>query len=104
VVAVGDILESYQANGYTDSQGPEAARAAVAKLYSSEECEMTTSDVVLANGASGALRLIIAALCSEGSNILVPRRGFTYSLAAPQGVECRYYDCLVCLLICRVDD
>ena len=53
-------------------------------------------DVFMANGASGAIWLAIGALCPRGSNILLPRPGFTYCVAAdPMGVECRYYDCLV---------
>lgn len=91
-----DALESYQANGYTDTEGSAAARAAVAEIYSSEEFLLTKDDVLMSNGASGALWLAIGAICPRGSNILLPRPGFTYCVAAdPMGVECRYYDCLV---------
>jgi hypothetical protein len=57
----------------------------------------------MANGASGAIWLAIGAVCPRGSNILLPRPGFTYCVAAdPMGVECRYYNCLVSSLILRI--
>jgi tyrosine aminotransferase len=96
VDAVRNALESYQANGYTDTEGAVGARNAVAELYSNEEFQLTKEDALMANGASGALWLAIGAICPRGSNILLPRPGFTYCVAAdPMGVECRYYDCLV---------
>ena len=90
-------LETYKSNGYTPTEGSDVARQAVAKQYSNGEFKLEGRDVFLANGASGALWLAIGALCPRGSNILLPRPGFTYSVAAdPMEVECRYYDCLVC--------
>ena len=72
------------------------AREAVAAEYSSEEFKLNGKDVFMANGASGAIWLAIGAVCPRGSNILLPRPGFTYCVAAdPMGVECRYYNCLV---------
>jgi tyrosine aminotransferase len=111
VEAVKEALSTYHANGYTDTEGSGPARAAVAKIYSCEEFQLTKDDVVLANGASGALYLAIGALCPKKSNILLPRPGFTYSVVAnSMEVDCRYYDCLVfsppyffvtvCLLMC----
>jgi aspartate/methionine/tyrosine aminotransferase len=89
-------LESYQSNGYTDTEGSSVARAAVAEKYSNSEFQLDKDDTFMANGASGALWLAIGAICPRGSNILLPRPGFTYCVAAdPMGVECRYYDCLV---------
>ena len=96
VDAVIDALKSYQANGYTETEGSARARAAVADLYSSHEFALGKEDVFLANGGSGAIWLVISAVCPRGSNVLLPRPGFTYCVAAdPMGVECRYYDCLV---------
>jgi len=72
------------------------ARTAVAEVYCNDEFSLEKEDVFLANGASGALWLAIGTVCSQGSNVLLPRPGFTYGVAAhPMGVECRYYDCLV---------
>ena len=96
VEAVQQALQTYRANGYTDTEGSAEARSAVAKEYCSDEFQLTKNDVLLANGASGALHLAIGALCPRGSNILLPRPGFTYCVAAQSmEVECRYYDCLV---------
>jgi aspartate/methionine/tyrosine aminotransferase len=97
VDAVCDAVSTYQANGYTGTEGSDAARTAVAKTYSCDEFQLTKDDVFLSNGASGALWLTIGALCPRGSNILLPRPGFTYCVAVhSMEVECRYYDCLVC--------
>ena len=96
VDAVTKALETYQANGYTATEGHDDGRLAVAKKYSNEEFELAGRDVFLANGASGALWLAVGSVCPRGSNILLPRPGFTYCVAAdPMEVECRYYDCLV---------
>jgi tyrosine aminotransferase len=96
VDAVTEALTTYKANGYTDTEGSMRAREAVAEEYSSEEFKLNGKDVFMANGASGAIWLAIGAVCPRGSNILLPRPGFTYCVAAdPMGVECRYYNCLV---------
>jgi aspartate/methionine/tyrosine aminotransferase len=96
VEAVHEALHTYEANGYTDTEGSAEARSAVAKLYNSEEFQLTKHDVFVTNGASGALHLAIGALCPRGSNILLPSPGFTYSVAAQSmEVECRFYDCVV---------
>lgn len=98
VEAVQQSLSTYRSNGYTDTEGSAAARMAVAQMYRTEDefRLLGKDDCFLANGASGALHLAIGALCPRGSNILLPRPGFTYCVAAQSmGVECRYYDCLV---------
>jgi aspartate/methionine/tyrosine aminotransferase len=96
VDAVCEAVSNYKANGYTDTEGSAAARTAVAQVYSSPEFELSGKDVFMANGASGAIWLAIGAICPRGSNVLLPRPGFTYCVAAdPMGVECRYYNCLV---------
>lgn len=95
VDAVHEALETYKANGYTASAGTDDSRAAVAKIYSTEEFQLTKDDVFLANGASGALNFAITALCPKKSNILLPSPGFTYCIVVPMEVECRYYDLLV---------
>lgn len=96
VDAVRDAISTYKANGYTDTEGTATSRAAVSKIYSCDEFQLTKDDVFLANGASGALWLVIGALCPRGSNILLPKPGFTYCVSAhSMEVECRYYDCLV---------
>jgi aspartate/methionine/tyrosine aminotransferase len=96
VDAVRDALSTYLANGYTETEGSAEARGAVAEIYESEEFRLTKSDVFLANGGSGALWMAIGSVCPRGSNILLPKPGFTYCVAsASMEVECRYYDCLV---------
>jgi tyrosine aminotransferase len=52
--------------------------------------------VVLTNGCSGALDLVITAIANEGQNILVPRPGFALYevLCGSKGIEARFYDLL----------
>lgn len=53
------------------------------------------NDVVLTNGASEALDMVITVLCKPGSNILFPRPGFAYSVSTnARHVEDRYYNLL----------
>lgn len=96
VDAVTRALHSHKADGYAPSHGFESARNAVATKYSSEEAPLTSKDVLLTSGASHALEICINTLCDEGSNILIPRPGFSLyrTLAEAKKIECRYYDLL----------
>lgn len=51
-------------------------------------------DVVIANGCSGALELVITSLLDEGSVLLVPRPGFPLYevIARSHGARVAYYD------------
>ena len=59
------------AAGYVNACGTPEARTAIASHHSS-----SPDDVIVANGASGALELALTALLDEGSILLVPRPGF----------------------------
>jgi tyrosine aminotransferase len=54
--------------------------------------------VIITSGASGAIAIAIPALADAGHNILVPRPGFSLyaTVCGHYGIECRYYDLLVC--------
>lgn len=73
------------------------ARTAIANEYNTPEAPLAPSDIILANGCSGALEMCVNVLCNEGSNILIPRPGFSLyaSLAATRFVETKYYNLLV---------
>ena len=84
-------------NGYTRSTGYEEARQAIADMYTCEQAPLTSEDIIIASGCSGALDLAIGALGDEGSNILVPAPGFSLytTLASAKGIETRSYKCRV---------
>lgn len=77
--------------------GTEQARAAVAEKFDHPDAPLTSRDVILANGCSGALDLAINALCSEGQNMLIPRPGFSLydNLAVSRFIEPRFYNLVV---------
>lgn len=88
-----DVLRAGTANGYSHSTGLETSRAAVAARYSGGYSKLTSEDVILTGGASGALELVLGTLANEGDNILLPQPGFPLftTLAEHFGIECRYY-------------
>lgn len=97
-VAVEALVKSVREakwNGYTRSTGYEEARQAIADMYTCEQAPLTSEDIIIASGCSGALDLAIGALGDEGSNILVPAPGFSLytTLASAKGIETRSYKC-----------
>jgi len=48
------------------------ARKAIAEKYSTPEHPLTVDDVIITSGCSGALEMVISALCEEGHNLLLP--------------------------------
>lgn len=86
------------AAGYVNACGTPHARAAIA-AHHSKQCSVSSvspDDVIVANGASGALELALTALLDIGTVILVPRPGFPlYSvIAESHGASVVYYDLL----------
>lgn len=77
------------------------ARKAIAEANSVPSAPLAPSDVILANGCSGALEMCVNVLCNEGTNILLPRPGFSLyaSLAATRFVEAKYYNLLVSIYL-----
>jgi alanine-synthesizing transaminase len=63
---------------YADSMGIAEARAAVARYATGKKGipGVTADDVVMANGASEAITLAIAALVNPGDNIMTPSPGY----------------------------
>jgi tyrosine aminotransferase len=79
------------AAGYVNACGTPEARAAIAKHH-----DTTDDNVIVANGASGALELALTALLDEDSVLLVPRPGFPlYTvIAESHGASVIHYDLL----------
>ncbi|KAG0171781.1 hypothetical protein DFQ28_006377 [Apophysomyces sp. BC1034] len=94
--SVVNQVKSYKANGYPPAHGTLQAREAVAEAHAHPDAPLTANDVILCNGASGALELCVNVLCNNGSNILLPRPGFSLygSLATTRFVESKYYNLL----------
>ncbi len=85
--------------GYVNACGTHEARAAIASYHSkqsSEIIDVTPEDIIVANGASGALELALTALLDEDSVLLVPRPGFPLYqvIAASHGARVVHYDLL----------
>ena len=72
--AVTEALHSIaQAAGYAPATGTEGARKAIAEYHNVNSYE----HVVVANGCSGAVELVLTSLLDEGSILLVPQPGFS---------------------------
>lgn len=93
---LSENAHSYKHNGYPPSVGYESARAAVARFASKEQAPLTSADVVLASGASGALDLCFTALLNPGDNLLIPLPAFSLyeCICGSKGFEVRRYKLL----------
>ncbi len=89
VLARGD--SSYD---YTNPCGAPAARQAIVDKFSTPGHEFTSNDVFFSFGCSGGLFCAVAAMCEEGTNMLVPSPGFALiqPIAQNLGVELRKYN------------
>ncbi|KAL9186669.1 hypothetical protein ACHAXT_005907 [Thalassiosira profunda] len=106
VSAITDALRSPgMAAGYVNACGTPEARAAIARHHSNlgkgeavgeNAVQITADDVIVANGASGALELALTALLDEDSLLLVPRPGFPLYevIAQSHGATVVHYDLL----------
>ena len=63
-------------DGYTDMQGLESAREAVAKKFKTDNHKVSKDDVFMAAGGSMALWAAINLLSGPGDNFLFPSPGF----------------------------
>eukprot|EP00529_Nitzschia_sp_RCC80_P012082 CAMPEP_0113453122 /NCGR_PEP_ID=MMETSP0014_2-20120614/7197_1 /TAXON_ID=2857 /ORGANISM="Nitzschia sp." /LENGTH=558 /DNA_ID=CAMNT_0000344511 /DNA_START=111 /DNA_END=1787 /DNA_ORIENTATION=+ /assembly_acc=CAM_ASM_000159 len=79
--------------GYTHHCGSVEARRAVALHHSSPEYQLGPDHVIVTNGCSGALDLILETLLDEGSTLLVPNPGFPLyqELAEKHGAKAAQY-------------
>jgi tyrosine aminotransferase len=96
------------AAGYVNACGAPEARAAVAKHHSHQcngnddegsstlEHTVPPDDVIIANGASGALELALSSLLDKDTILLVPRPGFPLYqvIAESHGARVVHYDLL----------
>ena len=90
IKAITQALQSPgMAAGYVNACGAPNARLAIASHHGT-----SPDNVIVANGASGALELALTALIDEDSILLVPRPGFPlYSvIAESHGANVSYYD------------
>jgi tyrosine aminotransferase len=93
--AVVRAVRSGKYNGYGPPDGLPQTKAALAEFYTSEDDGLvySASDVIMANGASEALDMVVTVLCKPGSNILFPKPGFAYGACCnARRVEDRYYN------------
>eukprot|EP00618_Florenciella_parvula_P036621 CAMPEP_0119494578 /NCGR_PEP_ID=MMETSP1344-20130328/18478_1 /TAXON_ID=236787 /ORGANISM="Florenciella parvula, Strain CCMP2471" /LENGTH=335 /DNA_ID=CAMNT_0007530085 /DNA_START=18 /DNA_END=1022 /DNA_ORIENTATION=+ len=76
VESIVSNARSFKHNGYCHSAGIPSAREAVAQYFGRPDAPLTSDDVILASGGSGALDIAITAALNEGDNLLVPAPGF----------------------------
>ncbi|CAI5736715.1 unnamed protein product [Hyaloperonospora brassicae] len=93
VDAIVRNTRSMQHNGYIHSAGSEVARAAIAEHFGRPEAPLTTDDVIITSGCSGAIEMALQGLLNPGDNILLPNPGFPLyrALCAAYKIECRLY-------------
>ena len=72
-ITQGMIHHLPDSQGYSDSRGIYSARTAVAQYYPSHGLtETTVEDVVIGNGVSELIQMVLTALVDDGDEILVP--------------------------------
>lgn len=94
--AVRNALNEGRYNGYAHSAGIPEARQAVCDYIEPYQGKVTVNDIILCSGCSSSIDLCISVLGHPGSNILVPRPGFSIyrTLALSYGIEIRSYNLL----------
>lgn len=80
-------------DGYTNMQGLDSARDAVADKFKVDSYKLNKDDVFLACGGSLAIWATMNLLAGKGDNFLFPSPGFPLALtiAKSMGVEPRLY-------------
>ena len=80
-------------DGYTDLQGHEPAREAVAKHFGAPAYKVSKDDVYMTAGGSMALWATMHLLAEDGDNYLFPTPGFPLSLVMSKamGVTPKFY-------------
>eukprot|EP00949_MAST-11_sp_MAST-11-sp1_P000867 g867.t1 len=93
VAAVASKATALSANGYVHSAGIPETRKAIAREYSTAASPLTSDDVVVASGCSGALELAYKSLLNPGDTILLPSPGFALyeTIARHYQVSCAFY-------------
>jgi tyrosine aminotransferase len=96
IQAIQEALLSDTTRGYVNACGKLEAREAIAKAHStSNDVDGISSDnVIIASGCSGALEISLSALLEEGSILLVPQPGFPLYqvIAESNGASVQYYN------------
>eukprot|EP01091_Cochliopodium_minus_P011572 TRINITY_DN3315_c0_g2_i2.p1 TRINITY_DN3315_c0_g2~~TRINITY_DN3315_c0_g2_i2.p1 ORF type:complete len:416 (+),score=108.66 TRINITY_DN3315_c0_g2_i2:73-1248(+) len=80
-------------NGYGPSMGYDHIRESVAKSLTKETL-YNKDDIIIGSGCSHALDMAFATLFEEGTNILIPKPGFSLyqTLSQYHNIEYKYYD------------
>ena len=69
-------------------------RESIAQYFSKDGIEFKMEDVLIGSGCSHALDMVFATLFDEGSNVLIPKPGFSLyqTLSQYHNIEYKYYD------------
>lgn len=71
-----EVLRAPHSAPYTHALGMPKARAAIAQHHSHANVQLKADDIIVTNGASGALDLALKTLLDSDSTVLVPEPGF----------------------------
>ena len=87
------VMEGY--NYYSDSQGLMELRNSICHKELVGEVSLSPNDIVVTNGISEGISLVIGSLCDPGSNLLLPGPVYPpYSVFTEYyGAEIKYYKC-----------
>ncbi|XP_065196692.1 tyrosine aminotransferase-like [Sycon ciliatum] len=96
IQAVTDVLQAGKDNDYKRTPGMAEARVAVAKKFSYPVNPVHEDHVIITSGCAQALEFALTTLCDPGTNILIPKPGFSlYKVnTASRQLEDRYYNLL----------
>ncbi|XP_017970133.1 PREDICTED: tyrosine aminotransferase [Theobroma cacao] len=95
--AIVDALHSAKHNGYAPPLGVPSARRAIADYLNLDlPYKLSADDIYLTSGCIQAIEVALAAIARPGTNILLPRPGFTFyeSRAAHNHLQVRHFNLL----------
>ncbi len=82
------LVEAYQQGapeaGYSDSQGRQAAREAIARYEQARGVDVGPEDVVVTTGTSEALSLLLASVLGPGDEVLIPGPAYPPYVSIPR--------------------
>ena len=90
-------IKSHKFNGYAHSAGYTSTKESLVTKYTFEGFpKVDPNSVVMTSGCSSALEMSIHTLCDPGTNILLPKPGFSLyqTICDYKGVEAKHYQLL----------
>lgn len=87
------LVEAYQQGaeeaGYSDSQGSQASREAIARYEQARGVDVGPEDIVVTTGTSEALNLLLASVLGPGDEVLIPGPAYPPYVSIPRIVAAK---------------